>query len=93
MMPEYLGDVKGGLLPLLTVHFIDGLTLTGEDWDEIINRLRDSSWKPEDSVEQYMKELARRTEIQTGVKIDWQDSEEFVKELKRAGIITQIIQH
>ncbi len=78
---------------MLTVNFIDGLTLTGEDWDEIINRLRDTAWEPEDTVEAYMKEVARRTEIQTGVKIDWRDSEEFVKELKRAGIITEIIQH
>lgn len=78
---------------MLTVHFIDGLELQGENWDEIVKRLRFSSFDPEDTLEEYMQEVAKRTAFQTGTEISWSTSEEFVKELHRAGIVTQIIEH
>lgn len=84
---------KDDLLPVLTVHFIDGLELKGETYDEIVNGLRETSYNQEDNLEAYMKEVARRTAIQTGTEISWDTSEDFIKELNRAGIVTKILEH
>ncbi|MFT4413200.1 hypothetical protein ACLM5H_04990 [Fredinandcohnia humi] len=79
-----------GLCDVLRVSFIDGLVLNGDTYQEIVEKLQESSFDETPSLDDYMKRVEKRVQLQTGESISYDDFESFVSELKRVNIVTQI---
>jgi Flp pilus assembly protein TadD len=58
------------------------------DWVGIVQAMCRSSADPERTVEQYMRDTARRIRDRTGIRIPDDDPEEFLKATARAGVLS-----
>jgi Flp pilus assembly protein TadD len=56
-------------------------------WAGIVKAMCESSGNPQRSVEEYMKEMARRVSDRTGIQIPDDDPEAFLKASARAGVL------
>ncbi|WP_042316253.1 hypothetical protein [Desulfofarcimen acetoxidans] len=81
---------KERLLKMLIATFIDGLVLEGKTYEELVRKLRSTSFKPGKDVKEYMKDTQRRVQFQTGKEISYTDYESFILELVRVEIITNL---
>ena len=57
------------------------------DWTGIVRAMCESSTNPGQSVEEFMRETARRVRDMTGIEIPDDDPEEFLKASARAGVL------
>lgn len=57
------------------------------DWTGIVRAMCESSANPGQSVEEFMRETARRVRDMTGIQIPDDDPEEFLKASARAGVL------
>jgi len=57
------------------------------DWTGIVRAMCESSMNPGQSVEEFMRETARRVRDMTGIEIPDDDPEEFLKASARAGVL------
>lgn len=57
------------------------------DWAGIVQAMCRSSAEPDRTVEQYMRDTARRIRDRTGIRIPDDDPEEFIKASARAGVL------
>ena len=57
------------------------------DWTGIVRAMCESSADPAQSIEEYMRETARRVRAMTGIEIPDDDPEAFLKASARAGVL------
>ena len=57
------------------------------DWTGIVRAMCESSADPGQSVEEFMRETARRVRDRTGIDIPDDDPEAFLKASARAGVL------
>ena len=60
-----------------------------ENHEELVVALKLDMWLPQ-STEDYMAGVAKRCEVWDGSKIEYSSAEEFLKELRRIGVIKMI---
>ena len=58
------------------------------DWASIVRAMRDGSADPSASIDDYMRDQARRLHNLTGVMISWDDPAQFIEESARVGVLT-----
>ena len=65
----------------------DGIEFTGADAAEVVEALRLDSWALTEDVTEFMRDCARRAEIQVGARISVESAERFLKSLQSAGLV------
>lgn len=73
----------------IMIKLKNGKTFKGETFEEVVLKLKASTWLDENKIE-YMAGVASRSIICTGEEISYTDPEEFIKELDRVKILQLI---
>lgn len=75
---------------MIKVILAEGGTYIGKDARDIIVQLKLEDWTRYDSIEAYQKNISRRVMVFKNEKIQFNDDNEFLQELKRIGFIIEI---
>jgi len=74
---------------MIKVIMEDNTRFEVENHEELVVALKLDMWLPQ-SKEDYMAGVAKRCEVWDGSKIEYSSAEEFLKELRRIGVIKMI---
>ena len=76
----------------MTIKIIceDNARFEAENFEDLVRAMKLDAWVPQ-SREKYMEGVAKRCEVWDGSQIRYSDSEEFIYELRRVGVIKAII--
>lgn len=67
----------------------DGMKIMAESSLDVIQQLRNSSFDPRESLEQFMESTAEAAMIQKGVVISTYDYDSFIVDLKHNGFLLE----
>ena len=70
----------------MKIRTIDGAEFAGETPAEVLHAMHMDSFSPEETDEIYMRETARRAEVQTGRAVSSDNPDAFLKGLVAAGL-------
>ena len=80
---------KVQLLKGKRITLLNGMRFRDTSYSGLVKQMQKSTWLEENKIE-YMAGVARRSKIYTGQEITYTGPEQFVKELHRIGIITEL---
>ena len=69
----------------------DGERFTADTFEDLVTALKLDMWIAPPTRQQYMKEVAYRSEIFDGRRIQYHDEQTFVQELVRIGVIRSLM--
>ncbi len=69
---------------------IDGVTIEGETYGELVDKLREGSLNPGKDIEDYKVETSRRAYMQNGSNVRTDTNENFIIDLELAGLIKHV---
>lgn len=71
---------------MIKVIMEDNARFEARTYEDLVVALKLDMWLPQ-SKEEYMQGVAKRCEVWDGSKIEYSTAEEFIKELRRVGVI------
>lgn len=74
----------------LRVVASDGATFEADTHEDLVIQMKLDMWIPPKTKEQYMKDVAKRTEIFNGETITYSDCRTFLRELLRIGVLKEM---
>jgi hypothetical protein len=66
---------------------LDGIQLQGKTARDVMQALRDVSWVPRSTLDEYMLETAKASRVKTGGKFRTSSAEDLLEDLQTAGLI------
>ena len=71
-------------------EFLGGGQVMGTSNFEVVENMWQSSFDPNDTMEEYMQDVAKRARMQKGSEIRTDSVDSFVADLKEAGFLKEV---
>jgi hypothetical protein len=68
----------------------DGAVFEAPSYQDLVYQMKLDAWVTEQTKEDYMGAVARRSEIYNGQRIQYHDAQTFIHELVRIGVIVEL---